>query len=102
MYETITNSQNSNQVDLRILREMGIDVDRRKYEKPLRPIQKFRASVFTIMAAIRMSNMERQWREVKLVGEELKMVRSRQVRERQVSEKTNVKTTVRARSVREV
>ena len=102
MYESITNGHNSNQVDLRILREMGIDVDRRKYEKPLRPIQKFRAGVFTIMAAIRMSNMERQWREVKLVGEELKMVRSRQVREKQVSEKTNVKTTVRVRSVREV
>ena len=72
---------------------MGVDVDRRKYEKPLRPIQKFRAGVFTIMAAIRMSNMERQWREVKLIGEDLKTVRSRQV---------SAKTTVRVRSVREV
>lgn len=72
---------------------MGIDVDRRKYEKPLRPIQKFRAGVFTIMAAIRMSNMERQWREVKLIGEDLKTIRSRQV---------SSKTTVRVRSVREV
>jgi hypothetical protein len=89
----ITNNDNSNQVDLRILREMGIDVDRRKYEKPLRPIQKFRAGVFTIMAAIRMSNMERQWREVKLIGEDLKAVRSRHA---------SAKTTVRVRSVREV
>ena len=45
------------------------------------------------MAAIRMSNMERQWREVKLIGEDLKTVRSRQV---------SAKTTVRVRSVREV
>lgn len=58
---------------------MGVDVDRRKYEKPLRPIQKFRAGAFAIMAAIRMSNMERQWREMKQVGQDLKMVRSRQV-----------------------
>ena len=93
LQSTITNKYNSNQVDLRILREMGIDVDRRKYEKPLRPIQKFRAGVFTIMAAIRMSNMERQWREVKLIGEDLKTIRSRQV---------SSKTTVRVRSVREV
>lgn len=110
---------NSNQVDLRILREMGVDVDRRKYEKPLRPVQKFRAGVFAIIAAIRMSNMERQWRQVKLVGEEIKLVRERErqgsgngrgravaekekVGERQVSEKSNVRTTVRVRSVREV
>jgi hypothetical protein len=124
---------NSNQVDLRILREMGINVDRKNYEKILRPVQKFRAGVFAIMAAIRMSNMERRWREVKLVGEELRLVKERGIegrrtsggekrgvekqklveerqggekqigtRERQVSEKTNVRTTVRVRSVREV
>jgi hypothetical protein len=45
------------------------------------------------MAAIRMSNMERQWREVKLIGEDLKAVRSRHA---------SAKTTVRVRSVREV
>ena len=84
------NTTSSNQVDLRILREMGVDVDRRKYEKPLQPVQKFRAGVLAIMAAIRMSNMERQWREVKQVGEDLKMVRSRQV------------SRVRVRTVREI
>jgi hypothetical protein len=72
---------------------MGVDVDGRKYEKPLRPVQKFRAGVFAIMAAIRMSNMEREWREVKQVGEQLKLVRSRQV---------SSMTTIRVKSIREV
>jgi hypothetical protein len=75
---------------------MGVDVDRRKYEKPLRPVQKFRAGVFAVMAAIRMSNLERQWREVKLVGEDLRMVRSK------VVSKTQTYTSVRVKSVREV
>jgi hypothetical protein len=75
---------------------MGVDVDRRKYEKPLRAVQKFRAGVFAVMAAIRMSNLERQWREVKLVGEDLRMVRSK------VVSKTQRYTSVRVKSVREV
>jgi hypothetical protein len=75
---------------------MGVDVDRRKYEKPLRLVQKFRAGVFAVMAAIRMSNLERQWREVKVVGEDLRMVRSR------VVSKTQTYASVRVKSVKEV
>lgn len=73
---------------------MGVNVDRRKYEKPLQPVQKFRAGVFAIIAAIRMSNMERQWREVKQIGEDLRVVKSRQV--------SRTQTSVRVRTVREV
>lgn len=32
------------------------------------------------MAAIRMSNMEEQWRDAKLVGEELKVMRMKQMK----------------------
>lgn len=84
----------SNQVDLRILKEMGVDVDRGKYKKPLRPVQKFRAGVLVVMAAIRMSNLERQWRECRLVGEDMRMLKSRQV--------SRTHTSVRVRTVREI
>lgn len=67
-----------NQVDLRILREMGIDVDRKKYEKKLAPIQKFRAGVFCVMAAIRMSNLEEQWRDARKIGDALRHAKQRQ------------------------
>ena len=72
----------SNQVDLRILGEMGVSLDKRKYEVKLKPIRKFRAGVFAVIAAIRMSNMEEQWRESRLLGEELKLVRARQTKYR--------------------
>ncbi|EXJ88888.1 hypothetical protein A1O3_01952 [Capronia epimyces CBS 606.96] len=71
-----------NQVDLRILGEMGVSLDSRKYEAKLKPVQKLRAGVFVVMAAIRMSNMEEQWRDARLVGEELKLVRARQTKPR--------------------
>ncbi|ETI24982.1 hypothetical protein G647_04352 [Cladophialophora carrionii CBS 160.54] len=71
-----------NQVDLRILGEMGVSLDKRKYEVKLKPVQKFRAGVFMVIAAIRMSNMEEQWREAKLLGEELKLLRTRQAKPR--------------------
>ncbi|KAK5953005.1 hypothetical protein OHC33_006127 [Knufia fluminis] len=70
-----------NQVDLRILREMGIDIDRKKYEQKLAPIQKFRAGVFCVMAAIRMSNLEEQWRDARKIGDELRHARKRQTRQ---------------------
>jgi hypothetical protein len=61
---------------------MGVSVDKRKYETKLKPVQKFRAGVFAVIAAIRMSNMEEQWREAKTLGEELKLVRNRQAEPR--------------------
>lgn len=57
---------------------MGVDIDGRKYQKKLRPIQKFRAGVFTVIAAIRMSNLEEQWSSVKKLGKELGNTRERQ------------------------
>ncbi|KIV96135.1 hypothetical protein PV10_00039 [Exophiala mesophila] len=71
-----------NQVDLRILNEMGVSVDQAKYERKLKPVQKFRAGVLVVMAAIRMSNMEESWRDARLLGEELKLVRAKQTRPR--------------------
>ncbi|KAJ9603634.1 hypothetical protein H2200_011820 [Cladophialophora chaetospira] len=71
-----------NQVDLRILGEMGVSLDKRKYEVKLKPVQKFRAGVFAVIAAIRMSNMEEQWRDAKLLGEELKLIKTRQAKPR--------------------
>ena len=79
---TFTDMVYSNQVDLRILGDMGVSVDKRKYEVKLQPLQKFRAGVFAVVAAIRMSNMEEQWREAKLLGEELKLVRTKQTKTR--------------------
>lgn len=73
-----TDLLSSNQIDLRILGEMGVTLDRSKYETKLRPVQKFRAGVFAVMAAIRMSNMEEQWRDARLIGEELKHARAKQ------------------------
>ncbi|KAI1609250.1 hypothetical protein EDD37DRAFT_640799 [Exophiala viscosa] len=66
-----------NQIDLRILGEMGVMLDRSKYNTKLRPVQKFRAGVFAVIAAIRMSNMEEQWRDARLIGEELKQARAK-------------------------
>jgi hypothetical protein len=63
---------NSNQIDLRILKEMGIDINRKKYEKPLSPKQKFRAGVYTVIAAMRLSDMQEDWQVWKKVGSELK------------------------------
>lgn len=82
LLRSITNPITSNQVDLRILGEMGVSVDKQKYESKLRPVQKFRAGVFTVIAAIRMSNMEESWREAKLMGEELRLMRARQTKSR--------------------
>jgi len=57
---------------------MGVEVDKRKYEKELAPVQKFRAGVFVVVAAIRMSKLEQQWRGVRQMGEELKGARAKQ------------------------
>ncbi|KAH0845852.1 putative spindle-pole body protein (Pcp1) [Fonsecaea pedrosoi] len=73
-----------NQVDLHILGEMGVSLDKRKYEVKLKPVQKLRAGVFAVIAAIRMSNMEEQWRDAKLLGEELKLIRTKQSRQRSI------------------
>ena len=78
----ILRSNNSNQVDLRILNEMGVSLDKAKYETKLQPVQKFRAGVFAVMAAIRMSNLEEQWRDARIIGEEVKLIRAKQARVR--------------------
>lgn len=77
---TLTASYNSNQVDLRILNEMGVSLDKSRYETKMRPVQKFRAGVFAVMAAIRMSNLEEQWRDARIIGEEVKLTRAKQAR----------------------
>jgi hypothetical protein len=61
---------------------MGVTLDEAKYKPKLGPIQKFRAGVFTVMAAIRMSNMEEQWRDARVIGEELKLARLKQIKSR--------------------
>lgn len=65
-------SSNSNQLDLRILREMGVDVDARRYAdgKILSGRQKFRAGVFAVMAVGRMERMVGCWKRARrVVGE---------------------------------
>ncbi|KAK6364507.1 hypothetical protein LTS17_012130 [Exophiala oligosperma] len=69
-----------NQVDLRILNEMGVSLDKSRYETKMKPVQKFRAGVFAVMAAIRMSNLEEQWRDARIIGEEVKLTRAKQAR----------------------
>lgn len=61
---------------------MGVTLDQHKYDNKLKPIQKFRAGVYAVVAAIRMSNMEEQWRDARLIGEELKLIRSKQSKPR--------------------
>ena len=61
---------------------MGVSLDTHKYETKLRPVQKFRAGVFAVLAAIRMSNLEEQWRDARIIGEELKLVRTKQLKAR--------------------
>lgn len=70
----VTNGiSSSNEIDLKILREMGVSVPpREKYEKKLKPINKFRAGVYTVIAAMRLSDMQEEWSEWKGVGEKLK------------------------------
>lgn len=53
-------------------------MNRQKYEKKLTPAQKFRAGVYCVIAAIRMSNLEEQWRDAKMIGDELRQTRKRQ------------------------
>jgi hypothetical protein len=48
----------------------------------VRPIQKFRAGVFAVLAAIRMSNLEERWRDARMIGEELNLVRTKQLKAR--------------------
>ena len=59
---------------------MGVEVDKTKYQGKLKPIQKFRAGVYAVIAAIRLSDMEEQWRGVKMIGDELQVVRAKQLR----------------------
>lgn len=80
----VLTSGNSNQIDLRILREMGVELspeDQRKIREKergnLTPKQKFRAGVFVVIAAMRMSEMEEQWRGVRLLGEEVNRARAK-------------------------
>jgi hypothetical protein len=67
-------SVRSNEIDLKILREMGVKVpSREKYERKLTPKNKFRAGVFVVMAAMRLSKGEEEWAAWKGVGEKLKL-----------------------------
>lgn len=52
---------------------MGVEIPRReKYEKKLTPKQKFRAGVFAVIAAMRISDLQEDWAGWKAVGEDLK------------------------------
>ncbi len=76
---------------------MGVSLDTRKYEQsPLKPVQRFRAGVFAVMAAIRMSNMEEQWRDARLIGEELRLIRAKQA---QAKPRSRVRVTTDMMSV---
>ncbi|KAL8243866.1 hypothetical protein R6Q59_010124 [Mikania micrantha] len=59
---------------------MGVDMthQKSKFVKPLTPKQKLRAGVFVVVAALRMNRMEEQWRENRLLGENLKRLKMRQ------------------------
>lgn len=60
---------------------MGVDTERQKskFLKPLMAKQKFRAGVFVVIAAIRMSRLEEQWREKKVLGEGLRQMKMKAV-----------------------
>lgn len=65
-----------NQIDLRVLREMGINIDRKKYEKSLSPARKFRAAVFCVIAASRMTKLGEQWKPARRIGDELARIKA--------------------------
>jgi hypothetical protein len=88
-YFSQTLTKCSNQIDIRILREMGVELSARDQAKikeaqtpKLTPRQKFRAGVYAVIAAMRLSEMEEQWRPVKEMGWELEMKRENLVRRR--------------------
>ena len=62
-----------NGIDLKLLRELGVRVSK----NTLSPRQKFRAGVFVVIAAVKMSNQEQHWRGVKALGEELRRQKNR-------------------------
>ena len=63
--------------DLKILRQVGIHVpSKTRHGERLAPVQKLRAGVFAVMATIRMRKLEQQWRGVRMLGDELKRLRS--------------------------
>ena len=62
-----------NQIDLRMLKEMGVDIPRSKFETKLKPKEKFRAGVYAVIAAMRLSVLEEDARSVKRLGQSLKV-----------------------------
>ena len=46
-------------------------------DKKLTPTQRFRAGVYVVIAAMRMSEMEEQWREVRKIGDQVNAGRER-------------------------
>ena len=56
---------------------MGVNIPpRAKYERKLTAVNKFRAGVYTVIAAMRLSSMQEEWSEWKGVGEKLKAAAS--------------------------
>ena len=75
-----------NQIDLRILKEMGIDLPRSKFETRLRPGQRFRAGVYAVIAAMRFRVLEEDARRVKRLGESLKVGMNKKVARSRIRE----------------
>lgn len=65
----------SNQADLRMIQEMGVKAKRPSYESQLALRQRFRAAVYVVVAANRIKGLEKEWRRVRKMGEELRRAR---------------------------
>lgn len=78
----MTNSRHSNQADLQMIREMGINVRESIYKTRLSARQKLRAGVRVVIAATRMRHMAQDWRQIRKIGDGLKRVKSAMDRKR--------------------
>jgi Pericentrin-AKAP-450 domain of centrosomal targeting protein len=65
----------SNQADLRMIQEMGVKAKRSSYESQLALRQRFRATVYAVVAANRIQRLEREWRRMRKMGEGLRRAR---------------------------
>lgn len=64
-----------------MIEDMGVEAPlKTTYETRLASRQKLRASIFAVIAANRMSRLEKEWRDLKTMGEDLRRRREGQKR----------------------
>lgn len=76
----------SNEADLRMISEMGVQARDRKPSRT--PRHKLRSAVSLVVAAVRMQRMGQEWSKAKKLGEGLKRAKSEMLKRRESSSKS--------------